>query len=196
MSSSFTTRYSVPSSFTSVPLYLPNRTLSPTLTFGARTLPLSSGLAVADGDDFALDRLLGGRVRDHDAAGGHLFFFHALDDHAVVQRLDIHWQPSRKWLNELGKVARILAVDRGECQDSRAKKTRRAGTAQQMGPGVGRFQGRGARRRPRRPKEKVRTRWIRRSSGLRRERARPGVRALSGPEMACPRLGAIPRHVS
>ena len=50
-------------------------------------------LAFADGDDFALDRLLGGRVRDHDAAGGHLFFFHALDDDAVVQRLDVHGCP-------------------------------------------------------------------------------------------------------
>ena len=37
MSSSFTTRYSVPSSLTSVPLYLPNSTLSPTLTWGARS---------------------------------------------------------------------------------------------------------------------------------------------------------------
>src|SRR5690606_14337720 len=44
MSSSFTTRYSVPSSLTSVPEYLPNSTLSPALTFGARTEPLSSAL--------------------------------------------------------------------------------------------------------------------------------------------------------
>src|SRR5690606_10047448 len=44
MSSSLTTRYSTPSSLTSVPLYLPNSTWSPTFTFGARTLPLSSTL--------------------------------------------------------------------------------------------------------------------------------------------------------
>jgi hypothetical protein len=44
MSSSFTTRYSVPSSFTSVPLYLPKSTLSPAFTFGVRTLPLSRTL--------------------------------------------------------------------------------------------------------------------------------------------------------
>src|SRR5690606_33782244 len=44
MSSSLTTRYSVPSSFTSVPAYLPNSTLSPCLTFGARTLPFSRTL--------------------------------------------------------------------------------------------------------------------------------------------------------
>src|SRR5690606_33495950 len=44
MSSSRTTRYSTPSSLTSVPEYLPNRTLSPTFTFGARRLPLSSAL--------------------------------------------------------------------------------------------------------------------------------------------------------
>src|SRR5690606_32099708 len=47
-------------------------------------------LAFTDRDDLALDRLLGGRIGDHDAAGRHLFFFHALDDHAVVERLDVH----------------------------------------------------------------------------------------------------------
>jgi hypothetical protein len=53
---------------------------------GART--------VADGDDVALDGLLGGGVGDDDAASGQLLFFHALDDDAVVQRLDIaHFNP-------------------------------------------------------------------------------------------------------
>ena len=51
-------------------------------------------LAGAHGDHFALDRLLGGAVGDHDATRGQLLFFHALDDHAVVQRLDAgHVQP-------------------------------------------------------------------------------------------------------
>ena len=44
MSSSLTTRISVPSILTSVPAYLPNNTLSPTFTVGARVLPLSSAL--------------------------------------------------------------------------------------------------------------------------------------------------------
>jgi hypothetical protein len=36
------------------------------------------------------DGLFGGRVRDHDAAGADALFFHALDDHAVVQGTDFH----------------------------------------------------------------------------------------------------------
>src|SRR5690606_35915250 len=44
MSSSCITRYSVPSSLTSVPRYLPSGTLSPSLTLGARTLTLSRTL--------------------------------------------------------------------------------------------------------------------------------------------------------
>jgi hypothetical protein len=50
-------------------------------------------LARTHGDDFTLDRLLGGRVRDHDAAGRDLLFFHALDDDAVVKRFDAHDHP-------------------------------------------------------------------------------------------------------
>jgi hypothetical protein len=42
-------------------------------------------LAVADGDDFTLDRLLLRRVRDDDPALGLLFFLHTLHDHAVLQ---------------------------------------------------------------------------------------------------------------
>src|SRR6478672_10019644 len=63
------------------------------LDLGGTDRTVIQRLAFTDGDHFALDRLLGGRVRDNDPAGGHLFFFHALDDDAVVQRLDIHWQP-------------------------------------------------------------------------------------------------------
>nr|QRG44145.1 hypothetical protein [Escherichia coli] len=47
-------------------------------------------LALAHGDDLALDRLLGGRIRDHDTTGGDLLFLGALDDDAVVQRLDVN----------------------------------------------------------------------------------------------------------
>ena len=47
-------------------------------------------LAFAHGDDFTANRLLGGAVGDHDAAGGNLLFFQALDDHAVVERGEFH----------------------------------------------------------------------------------------------------------
>ena len=62
MSSSFTTRYSVPSSFTSVPLYLPNSTFVADLHLRRAQLAVVEHLAGADGDDFAPDRLLGGAV--------------------------------------------------------------------------------------------------------------------------------------
>src|SRR2546422_2481891 len=47
-------------------------------------------LALAHGDDLALLGLLGGGVGNHDASGGFLFLFDALDDHAVMQRTDFH----------------------------------------------------------------------------------------------------------
>jgi hypothetical protein len=46
-------------------------------------------LAVADGDDLALDGLLLGGVGDDDAPLGLLFFLHSLDDHAVLKRADV-----------------------------------------------------------------------------------------------------------
>ena len=90
MSSSRMTSSSSPSTLTSVPEYLPNSTLSPVLTAIGRDLAVLEDLAVADGDDFALDRLFGGGVGDHDAAGGLGLRFQALDDDAVVKRLDVH----------------------------------------------------------------------------------------------------------
>ncbi len=47
-------------------------------------------LAVANGDDLALDRLLGGRVRDHDPAGGGTLLFHTTDHDAVMQGTNLH----------------------------------------------------------------------------------------------------------
>src|SRR5918997_1484277 len=47
--------------------------------------------ARADGDDFALLRLLLGGVRDDDAALRLLFGFDAADDNAVVQRTECHF---------------------------------------------------------------------------------------------------------
>src|SRR5690606_6813519 len=70
-------------------------------------------LALADRDHFALDRLLGGGVGDDDAARGHLFLFHALDDDAVVKRLDIHCRP-RKYL-----IVRDLLDNEGRDVSSR-----------------------------------------------------------------------------
>ncbi|CRI65345.1 hypothetical protein THIOKS12330042 [Thiocapsa sp. KS1] len=53
-------------------------------------LAVVEDLALAHGDDLALDRLLGGGVRDHDAAGGRALFFHATDNNAVVQGTNLH----------------------------------------------------------------------------------------------------------
>src|SRR5688572_8661626 len=46
-------------------------------------------LALADGDDLAADRLLGGAVRNHDAARGAGFGLEPLDDHAIVKRANL-----------------------------------------------------------------------------------------------------------
>ena len=46
--------------------------------------------AGADGDDLALLGLLGGGVGDDDAAGGLGFAVDAANDHAVVQRTELH----------------------------------------------------------------------------------------------------------
>src|SRR3954463_11132388 len=54
-------------------------------------LAILEDLAVADRDDLALDRLFLGGVRDDDAALGLLFLLHALDDHAILQRPNLHW---------------------------------------------------------------------------------------------------------
>src|SRR6187551_3366426 len=48
-------------------------------------------LALADGNDLAADRLLGRRVRDHDAARRLRFRVETLDDHAVVQRANLQF---------------------------------------------------------------------------------------------------------
>ena len=77
-----------------MPEYLPNRISVAGLDAHGDDLAVVIGLAGADGDDFALRRLLGGGVGDHDAAGGLALFFEALDDHAVVQRTNVHvWTP-------------------------------------------------------------------------------------------------------
>src|SRR5580765_5072087 len=47
-------------------------------------------LALAHGNDFALVGFLGGGIGNHDAPGGFAFLFDALDDHAVMQRTNLH----------------------------------------------------------------------------------------------------------
>src|SRR5262245_50844305 len=47
-------------------------------------------LAVADGDDVALDRLLFRGVRDEETALGLLLLLHAAHDHAILKRPDLH----------------------------------------------------------------------------------------------------------
>ena len=90
MSSSRITSSSSPSTLTVWPEYLPNSTLSPTLTSSGDDLAVVVDLAVADGHDFALIGLLGGGVGNHDAGSGLALFVEALDDHAIVQRPDFH----------------------------------------------------------------------------------------------------------
>ena len=90
MSDSFMIRRSSPSILTSVPDHLPNRMRSPALTSSGMSLPALVAGAGADGDDFALLRLLLGGVGDDDAALRLLFAFDAPDDDAVVQGTEFH----------------------------------------------------------------------------------------------------------
>src|SRR6266446_6534411 len=53
-------------------------------------LSVLEDLPVSDGDDLALDGLLLGGIRDDDATLRLLFLLHALDDHAVLQRPNLH----------------------------------------------------------------------------------------------------------
>src|SRR5690606_27798787 len=82
-------------------------------------------LALAHGDHLTLDRLLGRRIRDHDATGGDLLLFGALDHDAVVQRLDVaHFNPSQV-IDWVGKRAASLALGPGECQRPRRQENPR-----------------------------------------------------------------------
>src|SRR5690606_3672338 len=60
------------------------------LDLGRAQLAVVQRLAFAHGNHFALGGLFLGVVRDDDAAGGHFIGFDRLDDHAVVERLEIH----------------------------------------------------------------------------------------------------------
>src|SRR3954467_7295823 len=53
-------------------------------------LAVLEDLPVADGDDLAFDGLFLGGVGDDDAALGLLLLLHALDDHAILQRPNLH----------------------------------------------------------------------------------------------------------
>jgi len=73
-SSSRITTYSVPSSLTSVPEYLPNRILSPFIYGQGPYLTIVQQLAVSDSDHLSLNRLLRCGVRDKDATCRFLVF--------------------------------------------------------------------------------------------------------------------------
>src|SRR6185437_12007468 len=81
-------RYCSPSRVTSVPLYFPYRTLSPTLTsIGTR---LSFSKRPGPTDDLALLGLFLRRVGDVETAAHLLRFLESLDDDAIGQRIDLH----------------------------------------------------------------------------------------------------------
>src|SRR5690606_19077164 len=106
------------------------------LDLGGAHAAVVEHLALAHGDDRALDRLLGSRIRDHDATGGDLLLLGALDHDAVVQRLDVaHFNPSQV-IDWVGKRAASLALAPGECQ--RPRRQAKPPTGRGHGPHVGR----------------------------------------------------------
>src|SRR3954465_12910792 len=71
--------------------------------------------AGTDGKDGAALRLFLGRVRQDDAAGGHVLLVEDLDDETITKRLEIHGQtPSCSCFT--GII--VLALSGGECQRS------------------------------------------------------------------------------
>ena len=85
-------------------------TTSPTATSIGMTLAVVVELAFADGDDLALLGLLLGGVRDDQTALGLLLGLARLDDHSIVQRLEIHSFPPIS--------IRSLQYRRGPCKVS------------------------------------------------------------------------------
>ncbi len=83
-------RRSSPSILTSVPDHLPNRTRSPALTSSGHELAALIAGAGADGDDFALLRLLLGGIGDDDPAFALVFGIDATHDDTVMQRAKRH----------------------------------------------------------------------------------------------------------
>src|SRR2546430_17680056 len=73
---------------------LPEEDLVATLDVERDLLPVLGHLAIADGDDLALLRLLLRRVRDDDAALFHFLLLESLDVNAVVQRPILHRPPA------------------------------------------------------------------------------------------------------
>src|SRR3954468_6510227 len=74
-------------------------------------LAVLEDLPVADGDDLAFDGLLLGGVGDDDAALGLLLLLHALDDHAILQRPNLHevFLPVGCWHSD-GESAKARAM--------------------------------------------------------------------------------------
>ena len=64
-------------------------TSSPTFDRELAAVAAVEQLARADGDDLAALRLFLGRVRQHDAAGGHFFGFERFDDDAIIERTQV-----------------------------------------------------------------------------------------------------------
>ena len=113
-SDSFMMRSSSPSILTSVPLHLPNKIRSPALRSSGNELAAFVPRAGADGDDFALLRLLLSGVRNDDAALRLFLAFDATDDDAVMQGTEFH----ESFLFEIARRGRgfaMLALNPGEC---------------------------------------------------------------------------------
>ena len=90
-SSSRMTSRSSPSTFTSVPQYLPNRILSPTLTSSGTDVAVLQDLALAHRNDLALDGLLGRRVSGITMPPAEVrLLFQTLHDDAVMKRTNLH----------------------------------------------------------------------------------------------------------
>ena len=98
MSSSRITRNSSPSILTVWPEYLPKVA---DLDIHRDELAGIVALARTDGNHFALIGLFAGRIGKNDAAGSGALGFETLDNHAVMQRTNLHFSNSKQFLNNV-----------------------------------------------------------------------------------------------
>ena len=90
ISLSFMISRSSPSTLTSVPFHLPNRTVSPDLQVRLDAVAVIIVSASANSDDFAFHWLFFCGVWNDQAASGFFFAVRTLDQYAVMQWTKLH----------------------------------------------------------------------------------------------------------
>jgi hypothetical protein len=137
MSSSRMMRCSSPSILTSVPRVLAEEDAVALLDVELLDGAVLEHLAVAHGDDLALDRLLFRGVRDDEAALGALLLLHTLDDHAIFMYRAPSCRSSRESGGAMAALRRARTNHRACVRSPRVAWRRIVGTQDWGVPGGG-----------------------------------------------------------